>query len=536
MPSFERALSDKELPSYLKRYNELYPSLLSEKIAYESKEFAKLHKQLDSLVHDLCYIRSESDWINYQYKIYFPNPDPKPYLEEELKKLQKPVRRKITAIPEKPDEKSKKYFIDRAIKSLFSFGSPKKQFEFDDSKYQKDIRAWEKRCRQVESFNKGWEDNYEKKLKAYNKAVKILKNKYDVEKWKTDKEEHDRIYESIYEGYSERSDVIPFIIMILNSSKYPIDFNREISVDFDPENKIGIIDYLMPSIASVPSISSLTYLPKKNAIKEQLFTEKEMHVKYDKMLYDITLRSIMEIFMSDYKKIIHSLVYNGWVEIIEKSSGKKQKVCILSIQVKRQDIEGVDVNHVDPKAWYRKNKGIGGISLKDYVPIRPIIILNKEDKRFVASYSVEVNDAINLAAMDWEDFEHLVRDIFEKEFSSQGGEVKVTRASRDGGVDAVAFNPDPILGGKIIIQAKRYTITVGVAAVRDLYGTVINEGANRGILVTTSDYGPDAYEFAKDKPITLLNGANLLHLLQKHGQSARIDIEEARRLLYKPEK
>jgi restriction system protein len=59
---------------------------------------------------------------------------------------------------------------------------------------------------------------------------------------------------------------------------------------------------------------------------------------------------------------------------------------------------------------------------------------------------------------------------------------------------------------------------------------VINEGANRGILVTTSDYGTDAYEFAKDNPITLLNGANLLHLLQKHEQKARIDIDEARRL------
>jgi restriction system protein len=130
--------------------------------------------------------------------------------------------------------------------------------------------------------------------------------------------------------------------------------------------------------------------------------------------------------------------------------------------------------------------------------------------------------------MDWEDFEHLIREVFGKEFSAAGGEVKVTRASRDGGVDAVAFDPDPIRGGKIVIQAKRYTATVSVAAVRDLYGTVMNEGATKGILVTTSDYGPDAYEFAQGKPLTLLNGANLLHLLEKHGHRARIDLAEAR--------
>jgi hypothetical protein len=36
-----------------------------------------------------------------------------------------------------------------------------------------------------------------------------------------------------------------------------------------------------------------------------------------------------------------------------------------------------------------------------------------------------------------------------------------------------------------------------------LNGTVLNEGARKGILVTTSDYGSDSYNFAKGKPITL---------------------------------
>jgi restriction system protein len=70
-----------------------------------------------------------------------------------------------------------------------------------------------------------------------------------------------------------------------------------------------------------------------------------------------------------------------------------------------------------------------------------------------------------------------------------------------------------------------------VAAVRDLYGTVINEGANKGILVTTSDYGPDAYEFAKGKPLVLLNGGNLLHMLERHGHKARIDLQEAKKMM-----
>jgi len=63
-----------------------------------------------------------------------------------------------------------------------------------------------------------------------------------------------------------------------------------------------------------------------------------------------------------------------------------------------------------------------------------------------------------------------------------------------------------------------------------LYGTVHNEGANKGILVTTSDFGPDAYAFVRDKPLTLLSGGELLLLLNKHGHSAKIDLVEAKRI------
>ena len=61
------------------------------------------------------------------------------------------------------------------------------------------------------------------------------------------------------------------------------------------------------------------------------------------------------------------------------------------------------------------------------------------DKRFIQPQNVmeHLDDSANLAAMDWEDFEHLIRQVFEKEFSSEGGEVKITQASRDGGVDAI---------------------------------------------------------------------------------------------------
>ena len=61
-----------------------------------------------------------------------------------------------------------------------------------------------------------------------------------------------------------------------------------------------------------------------------------------------------------------------------------------------------------------------------------------------------------------------------------------------------------------------------------------HEGANKGILVTTSKYGPDAFAFAKTKPVELIDGGNLLYLLQQHVFRARIVMPTATGSLVAP--
>src|SRR5215203_2973368 len=147
------------------------------------------------------------------------------------------------------------------------------------------------------------------------------------------------------------------------------------------------------------------------------------------------------------------------------------------------------------------------------------------DPRFVEEADVlsGLDQRQNLMALTSGEFESLITNLFSK----MGLETRQTQASRDGGVDSVAFDPRPIFGGKVIIQAKRYKNTVGVSAVRDLFGTMQNEGASKGILVATSGYGKSSFEFADGKPIELLGGSHLLYLLSEHaGLEARIEPPE----------
>ncbi len=332
--------------------------------------------------------------------------------------------------------------------------------------------------------------------------------------------------------------IIEYCEMVLNNSSYPESFTKNYELEYNPENKILIVEYKLPTIESLPKIKEVKYIASRKELKESFISESLQTKMFDEAMYKITLRTIHELFEADSVKAIDAISFNGWIKAINKATGKEENNCILSIQVKKNEFIQIDLANVDPKTCFKNLKGVASSKLSSITPIQPILQISKVDKRFVESYEVanQLDTSTNLAAMDWEDFEHLIRELFEKEFQSNGGEVKVTQASRDGGVDAVAFDPDPIRGGKIVIQAKRYTNTVGVSAVRDLYGTVLNEGATKGILVSTADYGPDAYAFSKGKPLTLLNGSNLLHLLEKHGNHAKIDLREAKKILYEKER
>lgn len=319
---------------------------------------------------------------------------------------------------------------------------------------------------------------------------------------------------------------------VLFTSEYPEGFPKSFALDYIAETRTVVIEYELPDIEILPRLKELKYIAVRDELREVKVSDAWLNRTYDDVLYQICLRTVHEIFQSDTVNAASSVVFNGWVNYVDKSTGQEVNACVLSLQVTKEEFSQLNLAQVEPKACFRSLKGISGSKLASRSAVRPILQLNKQDKRFVPSHDVayELDDSFNLAAMDWLDFENLIREIFEKEFQSSGGEVKITRASRDGGVDAIAFDPDPIRGGKIVIQAKRYTNTVGVSAVRDLFGTVHNEGATKGILVTISIYGPDAYEFAKGKPLTLLNGSELLYLLQKHGHKARIDLAEAKRL------
>lgn len=340
--------------------------------------------------------------------------------------------------------------------------------------------------------------------------------------------------QDIYARYNtgDLTSIEEYCDVVLSNSKYPDCFPREWITDFDLETGTLVVEFRLPSLADMPTVKELKYVASRDVCEEVRLLESSINSLYDCVAYQVCLRTLHELFSNDKIHALKAIVFNGWVKYDDPATGQETQACIVTVHALAEQFNKINLAAIDPKACFRALKGVGSTQLHAMAPVQPILKLNRTDHRFVASMDVasRVGKGTNLAAIGWEDFEHLIREIFEKEFSKNGGEVKVTQSSRDGGVDAVAFDPDPIRGGKIVIQAKRYTNPVGVSAVRDLYGTIQHERAMKGILVTTSTFGPDAYDFVKDKPLTLMDGNNLLFLLSKHGHKTHIDLDAAKKL------
>lgn len=445
------------------------------------------------------------------------------YLNKEEFEKAKPYEQSHLEFPAEIDKESFK--IKLSFFDMVFPPSKKKKQMLGLKNYQEAVNVRKERVKKIKKQNLENEENYLKNLKKWEKE----KQQFEIEKEKT----NNFINEQNQAFLNKEKEAVEFYFNeVLNNSNYPIYFDNDWEIEYIVENEILLIDFSLPLKKNIPTLKEMKYVISRKEYTEKHLKNKEVDLIYDEVLYQLSLRVTYELYASDYRDLVKSVIFNGWLTDVNKANGNEETNCILSLQTTKEKYMNLNLLNVDTKLCFRSLKGISSAKLSDLVPVAPIMKITKEDNRFIESYDVaEKIDGYNLAAMNWEDFEHLIRELFEKEFEKDGVEIKVTQASRDGGVDAIMFDPDPIRGGKFVIQAKRYTNVVGVSAVRDLYGTVMNEGASKGILVTTANYGADSYEFAKDKPLSLLDGNNLLHLLNKHGYSARIDLKEAKKIL-----
>lgn len=130
---------------------------------------------------------------------------------------------------------------------------------------------------------------------------------------------------------------------LLNNSKYPFKLNKKINIGYCKYTKNLLIDYLLPKKDIVQSINKYKYMPKLDEIREVQRKNKDINSIYNEVIYSIVLRSMDEVFKSDIYGNIKSIVFNGYIEDIDLSTGQDIKSYIISSMIEKQDFRKIDL-------------------------------------------------------------------------------------------------------------------------------------------------------------------------------------------------
>lgn len=386
----------------------------------------------------------------------------------------------------------------------------KRRLEYEEEKYRLALEAYATQEEEKRVLLRALEDNYLERKAAYDAEVVLHNEGIDDLKVKFLERDPQAIVK--YFEYS-----------LKEACKGGLLEEQSLNFRLAYSNETGelVVEQGLPTVEVVPTAVEYRYVKSRDEIDAKPMKPIQTKEVYSDLVAGLSLRTLHVLYLADDRNLLNLVTFTGILDTHSRRTGKRKKIPIVSVRVTREEFFDLNLHRVDKILCLKKLGAQVSSHPEEMLAIKPIVQFDMVDKRFIEQSDLlsSIQNTPNLMDLSPADFEVLVANLF----GEMGLETKLTQSSRDGGVDAIAYDERPILGGKVIIQAKRYSNTVGVSAVRDLYGTMLNEGANKGILVTTSKYGPDAYHFSKDKPIELIDGPGLLYLLQEHAKlEARI--------------
>jgi len=304
----------------------------------------------------------------------------------------------------------------------------------------------------------------------------------------------------------------------LASSAYPDGLHGSCVAMYRPEARELLIEYELPRLDVVPAVAGYRYLKTKDVVQPEPRKDAEVKKLYGRLIARVALRTLAEAFDVAPSALVSGIVFNGYVSAKDRATGKPVRPLLISTHATREGFGEIvlDEPELDPEACLRAYlNAVVSPHPYDLEAVRPVVQFDLSKYKFVEEMDVVAGldsrpDLLDLKPVE---FEHLIRQLFE----TIGMKSWVTQASRDEGVDGVAYNEDPIVGGLCVIQAKRYSKIVGLEAVHALAGVMEDKHAAKGVLVTTSWVGKASRDFAaRNGRIEIIEGRHLKSMLLEH--------------------
>lgn len=329
----------------------------------------------------------------------------------------------------------------------------------------------------------------------------------------------------------KRRAVADYFSGVLAVQRFPRDFPTGVKVAYLPSDRELRIDIDLPLMTAIPEFESAEYLVTRKELKYKKLTAAARNKLYQQVVAQMALRALRCVFAADREGLVLEAACNGYVDTTDTATGQDAHWCLVSVQVPRTEFERLDLARVDPLDCLAYLHAKISKTPEKYYPVQPIIEYPWDDLHYAEELDAAAGlDSVqNLLDLDGFEFEQLLVKLCQEipEFD----EVRRTRSRADGGIDLVAVNKTPFVGGRVAIQAKRYAPhnKVDIAAVREIIGSISQREFTKGIIITTSSFTSAARQEAERLGVELYDGERLLWLLRHHLHREFNIIDQSRR-------
>jgi restriction system protein len=148
--------------------------------------------------------------------------------------------------------------------------------------------------------------------------------------------------------------IIGFCKLVLEASKYPKCFPRKMDFDYQAEIKTLTVKYQMPTLDDLPKVKELHYDQLRDDIRETVIPVETLTKYYERLIYQMCLRILYELYEADILGTLDSIVLHGWVESSENPEQESDRHEIVFLQAGRREFFGLNLRELDPKDCLRK--------------------------------------------------------------------------------------------------------------------------------------------------------------------------------------
>jgi restriction system protein len=173
---------------------------------------------------------------------------------------------------------------------------------------------------------------------------------------------------------------------VINVQNYP-EFGTNTNIgentrfDYIPDNSLITVSRKLPSIDEMPKYSAFRWSDRKKDLEKVEWKRRDLIKLHENVIFQLSLLSIRNIFDSFPAEVVNEVAFNGWLHLVNPTTGRDEKINLVYIKVNRSVFMRVNLLNVDHRACITSLNGDISPSFTEYTYTKPKQDTKKVDQK-----------------------------------------------------------------------------------------------------------------------------------------------------------